>query len=401
MIVLGAVFYFFLFDKNSSGSALQTVEDYLPFGKSTSVSAGNTETSDNASNQPVNIPVGTNSSSTDQSASARLREITSSPVAGFTVLGNGVIRYIDRATGNIYNTKARSSEIDRLTDTTISRIQEAFFTDNGSSTVLRWLGDNDAVKTTIGQILPPTASSSDEGSINGYYIDDNIDSVAISPDSQKIYSIFASANQSIGVLSDYKGDSQKNIFTSPLSQWTAYWINNNLIALTSKAASIAPGSLLTLNPKTGNTTSVLNNINGLTDLINPKADTALVSYATPNNLQLALDVVGTNSIENLAESTLPEKCVWSESTSTLAYCFVPNSIPSANYPDAWYQGIVSFNDSIYSIDASTGNMTKIYDPAGTDNDNIDAISPVISPDGNFLVFMNKKDGSLWSFDINQ
>ena len=98
--------------------------------------------------------------------------------------------------------------------------------------------------------------------------------------------------------------------------------------------------------------------------------------------------------------TLPEKCVWGN-TSTTVYCAVPRNVPNNQYPDSWYQGEVSFSDQIWKIDATNGNTTMLVDPlAISGGEDIDGIKLALDNAGNYLFFVNKKDSFLWEFNLN-
>jgi hypothetical protein len=89
--------------------------------------------------------------------------------------------------------------------------------------------------------------------------------------------------------------------------------------------------------------------------------------------------------------TLPEKCIWSEVDVNKIYCAVPKNLPTANYPDDWYKGLVSFDDNLWQIDTLTGETTLLLNQFG-----FDIINIFKTKNEDFLFFQNKKDGTLWS-----
>jgi DNA-binding beta-propeller fold protein YncE len=76
---------------------------------------------------------------------------------------------------------------------------------------------------------------------------------------------------------------------------------------------------------------------------------------------------------------------------------VPQEISSGQYPDDWYQGLVTFNDSFWSIDTAQNSTTNIVSPS----QKFDARDLLVSPDGAYLYFINKIDGTLWSYRMDQ
>ena len=151
-----------------------------------------------------------------------------------------------------------------------------------------------------------------------------------------------------------------------------------------------------LNPSTKSLTDVLSNINGLTTLTSPNGK--LVLYSN-DGLSLSIYNIATGATNTLGVKTLAEKCAWNADSSSI-YCAVPRNINSAQYPDAWYQGEVSFSDEIWQIDVASGNATMLVDPltiAG--GQDIDGIKLAVDSGENYLFFVNKKDSYLWELAL--
>jgi hypothetical protein len=68
-------------------------------------------------------------------------------------------------------------------------------------------------------------------------------------------------------------------------------------------------------------------------------------------------------------------------------------------PESWYQGRTTFRDRIVEIDIPSGIVTTLLQPTELDRPSVDAIKLGLSPEGRYLHFVNKKDGSLWSLDL--
>ena len=146
-----------------------------------------------------------------------------------------------------------------------------------------------------------------------------------------------------------------------------------------------------------NFNQTLGNINGLTTLTSPNGK--LILYGD-DGLNLNVYNITTNTSTLLGVKTLPEKCVWGN-TNTTIYCAVPRDIPNNQYPDAWYQGEVSFSDQIWKIDVTTGNTMMLVDPLTiSGGEDIDGVKIILDSGGNYLFFVNKKDSFLWEFSLN-
>ena len=81
------------------------------------------------------------------------------------------------------------------------------------------------------------------------------------------------------------------------------------------------------------------------------------------------------------------------------YCAVPQTLPQAEYPDQWYQGLFSFSDNIWKIDTKTGVVEKILTPSDLRASSLDMINLTLSSDDSYLLFMNKITGTPWVFRI--
>ena len=99
--------------------------------------------------------------------------------------------------------------------------------------------------------------------------------------------------------------------------------------------------------------------------------------------------------------TEPPCChVWTADDSAI-YCGIPINPPAnVNYPDDWYQGAVSFSDRLWKIDV-TGRYAQLVLDFSKENNNVslDAEALAIDPAQTTLVFINKNDGSLWSYSL--
>jgi len=415
LVLIVGVGVYFMFFNTTAVPQLQVIRNFLPFGQNT-IPSGQTgsngdiiSTSTDSSNQPVDfVP-------NQDTPVPVFRKITEGPVGGytlfdrkFTIVENGKkvvktetpIRYINRGTGNVFETRTDSLQDERLTNTTYPRIQEAFFTRDGAGLIIRTLDDIDQIKTYVADINTTSSTSSDAvGTLTGYNLDDNISFVEISPDTSKMLLIKQDSSGTQIQSADTKGNGKKDIYTSPLTEWLAQWYGVNSVALTSKPTNGADGVITSLDLKTNKTNILLSNIAGVTGLVNTTGDKILYSESKLTILNLAIYSVKTGGISNITSKTMPEKCVWSLKEKGVLYCLIPNTVPYGIYPDDWYQGVVSFSDNIFKIDIISGLTTQLYSPTNSNKLDLDGIRPMLSSDEKYFLFMDKKTGSLWSLQL--
>jgi len=160
VIILGMlVASFFVFRGPSDGSGeTGGLRDFFPFGKG--------ENADDA--RPPLFGGGDGGRVKDGASSGdtalgrptlALKQLTTEPVAGAAATSSlqreVVVRYIERTTGNVYEIGIINSNQKRLSNTTIPAVREAFFDGGGLFVNLRYLNENDVIKTFAARILAP------------------------------------------------------------------------------------------------------------------------------------------------------------------------------------------------------------------------------------------------------
>ncbi len=335
---------------------------------------------------------------TISSASGALRQISAKPVSGATVFlreNAPIVRYIERQTGHIYELKQKTRSAERITNTTIPKIQHARWGNNNDNIVLQYVDDNDTIKTVSAKIV---REGNNVGTLKGSFLPDNTYEISISPDTERLFYMFRAANDAVGTVANIDGGGKKQIFDSPITEWLPYWVDKNTIMLATKPTAGANGFLYTLNATTGLINKVFGDVRGLTTLSSKDRKRVLFSASTGNSFETFIYDVAKGISLPFPITTFPEKCVWGNDNVTL-YCGAPDSIPPLPYPDVWYQGRISFNDTIWKIDTETGALDILATPKDDARTEIDFIRPLLSPNEDVLIFMNKKDSTLWSLQL--
>ena len=318
------------------------------------------------------------------------------------------LRYIDKTTGNIYQTFIDKINEKKFSDMKIENLYETYFANNGSIIISRYLKNpsilntqeikigGETIMTHLG-LLPKEILGADSLSLNkieGSFLPENITDIGVSPDTSKIFYLFNWKEGVVGTIASSEGDNKKQVFDSKYTEWLTQWPNENMITLTTKPASFVPGFMYIINPNNSSTNikKILGGINGLTTLTSPNGK--LILYSN-NSVSLNIYNIETRETQSLSVKSLPEKCVWGISNDVI-YCAVPKLIDTSfSYPDSWYRGEVSFSDDIWRIDVSPGNAKIVFDS----DENIDGIKLMLDKDENSLFFINKKDSYLWGFEL--
>lgn len=410
----------------NSGSLL----DFLPFTKNILNNGNGTTPNNNTIDLSGEMPT-----DSDQLPAEKLVQITNLPVAGYGIFLKErykeidpiipdatnldiipeettekkptppekefvtALRYVERATGNIYQTFADEIDLRKFTSTTIPKIYEAYFADKGNSVIMRYLKNNDTVIETLIGKLPKEVLGGDtqeDNEIIASFLPENITDLSISADGSKLFYLFNNENYTVGITADGLGDKKSQVFNSPFNEWLSWWPNNETITLNTKPSFNVPGYMYVVNPNKKDFHKVLGDIDGLTTLTSPSGEKVL--YAD-NSLALNIFNREDGSFYSTGARTLPEKCIWNKN-STYVYCAVPNNISQDQYPDSWYKGKISFEDSLWKINIENRNASLISDLIQNGQQlEIDAIKLQIDENEDFLFFINKKDSSLWEFNL--
>ena len=334
----------------------------------------------------------------------RIRHITTTPVAGYdfvdTGRGNYVIWYVDRATGHVFQTATSTMAITRITNTTIPKVYEAYIGRGGAPVILRTHSEvTDNIQTFIGTPTARTNSTSTDPTkeLVGFFTSDIISHLSLSPAKDRFFGMTGST---AGVGNVYTSTGRAtNTFTHPLKKWIPTWINTNTILMTSAPSAKTLNISYFLNPTTKAFTKLLGPKNGLVVSASPAADNVLFSENRGNALSFGVYDVNTGTETPVTEGTIPDKCVWSKQDTSMVYCGFPKNIPNGIYPDDWYQGKTTFNDTLRSFDANTFQTNTISNFESEVGVAIDTTNLMLSSDENYILFTNKNDLTLWMIEL--
>lgn len=307
------------------------------------------------------------------------------------------VRYIERSTGNVFEMPLAGGEEKRISSTRIPEIYEGAFADKGQSVIFRYVKeDNATIETFTGKLSNQDIEGSDD--IKGAFLPEGITSLAVSPDTSKVFYLTNFGAGAIGTTSLITGDKKVDVWKHSFTEWLTQWPSSKTITVTTKPSTGVAGFMYALNSTTGLYTKVLGNVPGLTTLMSPDEKHVLYSSSSGTGLTLNLMNSASQTTNQIPLPTLPEKCVWSKGSASV-YCAIPEQLPVANYPDAWYKGLVSFHDQIVTITLD-GKVTPLGSLAAFGGGSIDAINLSLDDDEQTLFFINKNDSILWSLAVN-
>ncbi len=327
----------------------------------------------------------------NQIKEGNLIKLTQSAVSGATFADDSV-RYIERSTGHIFKINPDGQNKERISNTTILKSFESFWSPDGKNLVIRYLedvGESLIVRDFSGAISTST-------SLDGIFLPAGIKTMAVSPFESRIFYLIASDKTNIGLTADFKNEKKKQVLETPFGDFNASWPSESVISLATKPSFGTEGALHFLNLKTGGFDKILGNINGLTASVSPDAREIIYSETLGKRFITKIFDVKSKKPADFNFTTLPEKCAWSRNEKSVVYCAAPTSFQSADYPDDWYQGVISFDDSIWQVNFSTGEANVVLEQS-----DLDAVNLFLTFNEDYLIFTNKKDNTLWSLKLKE
>lgn len=330
-----------------------------------------------------------------------LVQLSSTPTAGMYVFkrnNDTIVQYMEQSTGHVYEVNLKDLIKAKISQSTMTRIHEAWWIDGGNSILARYLRDDGRTIATFSIKTPKLGATVSTSTGGGEALfPDNILDFILTKDGKKIFTLAPNSDNSdeeLGFAGDASGYRVKNVFDSKFTEWLPVSFDGKTVWLQTKASQEIAGHLYRLDTSTGALLKVVGGINGLTALPSPDGKYILYSESTLGLFKTYLYDVTKAQKADFPATTLPEKCAW-KGSDTL-YCLTPDNPKTANYPDEWYQGLISFNDKLWKIDAKTLEATMLYDIVG-EKKMIDGTRPMVLDDGSVFLFLNKKDSTLWAY----
>ncbi|MFC1730967.1 hypothetical protein ACFL6I_11600 [candidate division KSB1 bacterium] len=318
----------------------------------------------------------------------KLRQISSVPTAGgvvFNVEENTIIRYIERATGHIFETTDTSLEQNRISNTTIPRIQKSMWYPSGDMVILQYLDENETIKSFYGKV------SSDVGTLEGWFLSNNITDIDVHEDGDILY-VQKIGNGAKGFTSNFDGTESKTVFSSTINDWNIEWLGNSASITTRPSRGI--NGIVYLLQSSGY--EKILSTEGLITRISPDGSKILLSTSNTNETSLFVYDRDSEGAVEIPFRTLAEKCAWADNTTF--FCASPYNEINGIVPDDWHKSLLSFSDDIWSYNTETETAKLVYD-AGADGKVFDAINLTIDGEQTMLIFTDKNNLTLWALSL--
>lgn len=229
-----------------------------------------------------------------------------------------------------------------------------------------------------------------------------INYIAWSPESSKIayqYQNDYTDDNNISISSP-DGSKYSILMNTRMKNLIVEWPQGSDVFLREKPTGLAPSSLYSLSTITKSFNKLITDVYGFSIKWSQKGDKILYSKTDQRGENIAIFTAnknGTNE-KSVEISTLAEKCVWSQDVRYI-YCAIPKNISEAKLlPDDFYKGTFVANDEFWKINTETGEKTNLLEDEQVEGV-YDATDLFLSPQEDYLFFINKGDGLLYSIEL--
>lgn len=340
-----------------------------------------------------------------------LEQVASTTISGSTTLPaieqvratSSVLFFTDRVTGYIHQYDHKTGRVSQVSNTLVPGVYDATFLSNGRFVVYRTHDEGRGVVVSSLFRIPLTTSSSNPIGLEKLLdLPDNIVSLATNRSGRQLsFVIKTQTGGSLYVMTEDTNNTldpfpptRTTITRLPLYEWDLSY-GGDVLYMTPKASAYTPG--YTIEAFSGRRL-----VSGKTGLVSVASfDEKLVfsSMFAQAGLTSFFTNRTTGNTSVTPVKTIASKCVF-ESFSFFVFCGAPKLIPlkKQGLPDDWYQGTVSFSDSLHRVypDGGSYEVINLKEEAGED---IDLLRPVVDSRGSSLVFTNKRNGHLWFVNI--
>ncbi|MES2134735.1 MAG: hypothetical protein V4449_00640 [Patescibacteria group bacterium] len=388
-IVLVSGYFFFTAQKTPNGGTpapRDFFSAFFPFGAGTPA---------------TKTPEGSTEEVSVQKVLTRLRQVSSRPTAGSWFASEAStttpshIRFMERATGHIFETPVDSYTEVRLSNTTIPLIQDLIaITD--STLLLRTLPDTETIVNAFA-VLNATSSQQSVYTLplKGFKRS------AVAKSGLTMLTVSETSGGSHIELMQPDGAKPRTVLLSPIRSWVPLAGGERFFIASAPSSGIS-GFLYEIKTN-GTLTKIIGDVPGLLALPSPGG--RYVLYSSGVGIRTTLGMVDTKTGQTYASplGTLATKCAWISEEAPLVFCGVSDPLMAGSIalPDDWLLGKIARNDSAWIIrplESTAQSLGHLEEIAGTP---VDLINPVISPDQKYVTFMNKNDLTLWSLDLTR
>lgn len=319
-----------------------------------------------------------------------LFQLGQDPVASLVAFGT-TTEYHKITAENLGHLFSRSKDTldqeTRISNLLIQQIAQVTWSPKGNKSVAAYYDDNQNLQRFFIEYRGTTTPRT-------HFLDSTIADAAFSPSGDKIAYIDNANGSNDIFITDTNFKTTQKVAANSIPDFEISWSTQTAIALKTKSSYATESFLYTLSTSGGLFKKIVQGL-GLDSVWS--ADGKRIIYSTVNISQRPQSAkvyeLASNKTSDLPFATIAEKCAFGKKNTAIVYCGVPRSFPAGSYPDAWWQGKVSFSDVITIIDTATSQQIISL------STNSDIINPVIFDDDSYLFFRDKNTNMLWALKL--
>ena len=364
----------------SFGSSSEQVDVMAPEPDQT----GDTETTQIQDDDQASV------SETSTTDSQPVRQITTEPVAGFTIYRpnpnatstQNKVLFAERGTGHIYEYNLDTNDRIRRSNFTVQQAREAFISNDGSyAVIVRNVGSEREFHIFDLQNDDPNPTT----------ISKNAQNIQLLNNNALVYTI--NSNQGNRALAyNLSTGVEQEIFRIPFTQARVAWgptVNATHFVYTRPAQDLishvyrVSGGVLRHTQISGYSLSIITN----------GTDVAYSYLEESGNLQSSVSLANStnlNSPRPLTTTVVPEKCAFG--SNNILFCADSQITSSINLTD-WYIGLSQLSDSLWAVNLNLGSARQITNFRNQNGRSVDVDKIDVQED--VIALRNKTDGTLW------
>lgn len=322
----------------------------------------------------------------------RIKTISQEPVLGVTIDGQKVKYYLT-GNGNAFESDFDGTNQVRLSSNILMGLLEVLWSPDNNKTITI-SEENNLIKKYFYDYATKTALP----------LNSKIRWIAWAPNKNKIaYQYYNSQNEDNNIsIANPDGSEWVSVLQTRMKDLIVEWPAQDKISIRTKPSGLSKSVVYTISLPS-NSLEKINETYGMSVLWSPLGDKILFSETDSKGKEIKLKLMDlqNQTIEELNFVTLPEKCVWSQNNYSI-FCAIPKEISaSAVLPDDYYKNKIFFSDDIWRINLDTEEAVavKIFEGSDDFQESYDAQKMILSPQEDYLFFINKKNGLLYSLEL--
>lgn len=334
-----------------------------------------------ASTTPVSV------SASPANTAQRLTRIADFPVIAPSLNKTGdKVLFYKKDGGDMYSANFDGKNLTKISNITIVGLMDAVWSPVRDRAAVSYL-DGDTVKSFL-----------HIGTSSVAVLPTDITSIAWSPDGKSLAYTKQNAGSLDLIISDAAAKNARTVFRTLVLDARITLVAPDRIVFITPSSGMAEGYIFLYTRSTGAFEKIFGPLFGLEVLFSPYEPRMAASYTSRGGDHVALRVLNPFDPERkdsraLGVATLAEKCMFGGKQEL--WCAVPRNLAGViPMPDQYLTGEFNLSDRIVKIDLAKNEAAEIFNEQNFDISNL-----ILAKNKNYLLFVSKRDGTLWSLKL--